>query len=155
MTSKLFQNMRFNILSAALAPGTRDKIPDDYVFAWDNSVYPIYSNNEIVETFAEDFEVSREMMSELLKKLDEHWDHGNDPGITFYELEDYFEIRMGVTEWDRAKLINAVTYLYLHFRETRIFSQGLFDSLIHDSGAPSEANSFMRPFNRDEDVYLV
>lgn len=155
MSTEAFQTMRFNILVAALSPATRDKIPDDYAFAWDRAVYPTYTHNEIVEAFEDDFKVSKDMMSELLKKLDEHWDHGNGPGITFYELEDHFEVRMGATEWDRSKLINAMTYLYLHHRESGIFDQALFDAVVRDSGAPTEANGYMRPFNRDEEIYLI
>ena len=160
MSTKAFQAMRFNILVAALSPATRDKIPDDYAFAWDHAVYPIYTQNEIVEAFEDDFKVSKDMMGELLKKLDQHWDHGNGPGITFYELEDHFKVSMGLTDWDatdwdRPKLIFAMTYLYLHYRESRIFDQELFDSIVRDSGAPTEANGYMMPFNRDKDICLI
>ena len=155
MSTKAFQAMRFSILVAALSPATRDKIPDDYAFAWDHAVYPTCTHNEIVEAFEDDFEVSKDMMSELCKKLEEHWDHGNGPGITFYELEYHFEINEGQTEWDRLKLINAIRYLYLHSRESGIFDQDLFESIVRGSTAPVEANSYMRPFDRDEDIYLI
>lgn len=154
MSTKAFQAMRFSILVAALSPATRDKIPDDYVFAWNHAVYPKCTHNKIVEAFEDDFEVSKDMMSKLCEKLEEHWNQGNGPGITFYELEDYFEL-MGQTEWDRPKLIKAIRYLYLHSRESDIFDQYLFKSIVSGSNAPSEANDYMRPFDRDEDIYLI
>lgn len=155
MNSKDFQMMRFNILVAALNPATREKIPDDYAFAWDRAVYPIYTENEIVEAFEGDFKVSKDMMGDLLEKLDQHWDYGKGPGITFYELEDHFEVRKGATKWDRSKLIRAMKYLYLRHRETGVFDQDLFDSIVRGKGAPAEANGYMRPFNREEGLYLI
>ena len=149
MKSKEFQIARFNLLTVALDPAKRDLLPDSYVFAWYQSLYPVFSDNPLHGVFSEDFAVTKVMMNDLTAKLQSAWDGGR--SISFYEIED--DVDGG--DWDRPGLVSAVRYVYLASVEERRFDQKLFESLIADSGAPMEANSFMRPFERSEEIHLT
>jgi len=152
MLDKLFQIMRFQVLSGALKSGTSEKLSAAYVYAWDEGVYPIrHCSSGFHQPFKDDFEISEEMMLDLLNRLDEAWGLGRGKGLTFYELEELYETRMGTGPWDRMKLVFAVRYLFLC---GDCFDAEFFEGLLRDSQSPAEANSFMRPFDPKLDIYL-
>lgn len=153
MSSKEYTLMKFNILSMALHPEMGDRLDDAYVYAWDSDVYPIFHEGAPWhQAFEDDFHVSREMMSELARRLDKAWDGGQGTAPTFYELESLYDARHGNTEWDRSSLIGAMRYMALSRGR---FDQKFFAEVTRDAGAPSEANSLADPFNRNNDIYFI
>lgn len=145
--------MKFNIMTMAVHSELRERIDDAYVYAWDSDVYPIFhSGAPWHEPFEEDFRVTKEMMGELSRRLDKAWNGGQGIAPTFYELEDIYGARHGETTWDRSDLIGAMRYMALCRGR---FDRKFFEQVTRDSGAPSEANSFADPFNRDSDIYFM
>lgn len=152
MSSKEYALMKFNIFSLALHPELGDRLDDAYVYAWDADVYPIFHEAAPWhQAFEEDFQVSKEMMSELAKRLDKAWDGGQGIAPTFYELEGIYDARHGDMEWDRSALIGAMRYMALSKGR---FDSRFFEQVTRDAGAPSEANHFADPFDRQRDIYF-
>lgn len=152
MSSKEYMLMKFNILTMALHPELKHRIQDAYVYAWDNDIYPFFHNSAPWhQPFEEEFDVTKEMMDELSKRLDEAWDLGRGMAPTFYELEEIYGVRHGESHWDRSSLIGAMRYFALC---TNCFDGKFFEQVTRDAGAPSEANSFADPFDRDRDIYF-
>lgn len=153
MSSKEYVLMKFNILSMAFHPDLGERIDDAYIYAWDSDVYPIFHNGAPWhEPFEEDFAVTKEMMNELSKRLDEAWDGGRGVAPTFYELEDIYRVRQGSSEWDRSALIGAMRYMALCRNR---FDENFFPQVTRNAGAPSEANHFADPFDRKRDIYFI
>jgi hypothetical protein len=152
MGDKLFEIMRFNILTAALNPATRRLLGDAYVYAWDRKVYPVDHRNERDKPFAASFDVTEEMMDELGKFLEERWRGKNVP--TFYQLEDYYHIREPGTAgspWDRISLMHACRYLKL----AEWFDSEFWSRLLAPTEHPSEASSIAQPYDRKKDLFLL
>ncbi|MDI7920710.1 hypothetical protein [Ferirhizobium litorale] len=153
MSSKEYTLMKFNILTMALHSELGRRIDSAYVYAWDNDVYPIFhSAAPWHDAFEGDFVVTKEMMIELSKRLDEAWDGGRGIAPTFYELEDIYSARYGGSKWDRSALIGAMRYMALCRGR---FDRKFFEQVTRDAGAPSEANHFADPFDRDNDIYFM
>ena len=152
-SSKEYVLMKFNILSMALHPEMGRRIDDGYIYACDSGVYPIFHDGAPWHgPFEDDFAVTKDMMRELSKRLDDAWDLGRGTAPTFYELEDIYEVRLGRGAWDRAKLIDAMRYMAL--TQGR-FDKKFFEEVTRDAGAPSEANSFADPLDRENDIYFM
>lgn len=143
-----FELARLQIKAIALTPGAGNRISDGYLYAWDRGVYPIFHSDELIKPFAAYFPVSKEALSKLLRFLDEQM--LKDRLYTFYQLEDYFRIRHGDSEWDRSTLIGAFRYMFL----TKNFERKFWDTLLTPMEHPSEARSIIGKFDRDEDIYF-
>jgi hypothetical protein len=150
MDQKLFAIMRFQILTTALSSELGERLTDAYVYAWDARVYPLFNHGpDWHGPFADCFEVSKAMLDELSKYLDEAWRDGKVP--SFYQLEERYRIREGGGEWDRGKLIHACRYMRL---------QGLFDDafwkrILEPTNHPTEASMITDKFSRSDDLYLT
>jgi hypothetical protein len=144
MEKALFEIMRFNILTAALNPATRDKIDDGYLVAWENRVYPLNDGEDPQhETFSSLFHVDKSMMIELREYLESM--HRAKIVPTFYDLEDKFR---GKGRWDRMELVWACHYLKL---------RGAFDDVFWrrlGERHPSEASNIWLDYDREKEVYL-
>lgn len=145
-----FLIMQFQLLSVARQAGTRDSITDASVFAWLYEIYPFHDSAQEhwAKPFATHFSISPSMMEELAGFLDGLW--LNRKTITFYELEDHYQVRQGRTKWDRAKLINACRYMFLEDMFGAEFWEGLLAPVEH----PTEAKIINLPFDRDKDIRL-
>jgi hypothetical protein len=141
---QLFQLTRFNVLTAARTASSAQAISDAYLFAWDNGVFPLFDRTPLHEPFASHFAISRDMVEELSKDLEDHWDAKTVP--SFYKMESLYGVRSGRTKWDRMRLILVCRYMFLH----GIFDQGVWDAILVGSDHPSEAKSITRKFNRKE-----
>lgn len=145
-----YQIMRFQIMAFALTDAGRAKITDAYVFAWDRGVYPIKeSGAQFHIPFASAFFISEEMMDELVKYLEDHWQAKTVP--TFYKLEDHYDVVSGSGPWERHTLISACRYLFL----CRSFDYGFWATLLQQSQHPSEARYVSRLGDRDNDTYFT
>jgi len=137
--------MKLQIVAAALVPGAGSNISDAYLYAWANDVYPIMHNSMgWHKPFASSFSVSSEMMDDLSQLLDENW--REDKPLSFYKLEDYFELRLGKSDWSRASLIEACRYMYLE----EAFDQDFWKRVLKKGDHPVEAGSIARKFDRTE-----
>ncbi len=126
-------------------------ITDDYAYAWIAGVYPTFGGGSCHIPFGDMFEVSDEMISSLLNRLDKPW-MAEQPLPTFYDLESELGGRFGQHSpggWNRGKLYAALRYA----RIARRFDDRLFAALLNDSGAPSECNGLMDEFCRSEIGY--
>ncbi|HVJ33167.1 MAG TPA: ribbon-helix-helix domain-containing protein [Terriglobia bacterium] len=149
-TRQVFLATKFQIMTAALTPGPRQRIADAYLYAWDAEVYPLFDDGaEWHKPFETSFSVSKEMVSELSKYLDELWINGKDIP-SFYDLEDHYGVRHGRTEWDRHGLLVALRYMWLK----RLFDEPFWNAILKPMEHPSEASSITSQFNRDEDIYF-
>ncbi len=75
-SEKLFMLMRFNVLSFALTETGRHKISNAYLQAWEDSVYPsMHFAAHWHDGYDTDFDVTKEMMEEISKYLDDLWVH--------------------------------------------------------------------------------
>lgn len=150
MQSKEYMLMRFNILQMGVDRAKGKNLSESYVFAWDRSVYPI--NDEGAkwhEPFEDEFDVSKDMMGELIDKLVDIWNSAGN-AISFYDLEAIFGVRQPNSNWERWQLISAIRYLYL----SGAFTPENFHALVADAGAPSEANNICSPFDPNKDIFF-
>ena len=144
---RMYEMARFQVLTAAVTPGVEDRLPEAYVFAWDNEVYPFSdAGSHLHVPFEPYFRVCEEKAEELSKFLDDRWLAKKVP--TFYELEDHFETRFG---WDRGMLISACRYMYLH----NLFDAAFWKTLLTPGKHPTEAATISRKFNPAKELLLV
>lgn len=149
-TRQVFLAMKFQIMTAALTPGPRERIVDAYLFAWDEEVYPLFHEAaDWHKPFETSFRVTKEMLSELSKFLDDLWINGKKIP-SFYELKKHYGVSYGHSDWDRHDLIVALRYMRL----SRGFDESFWNAILEPMQHPSEAASIGRPFNRDEDIYF-
>ena len=148
--TKSFELARFNVLCAALQPGTREKLSDAYVFAWERYVYPgLDHGSTLHEPYSHCFQVSGRMLDELVSVIADR-EESKKP-ITFYELEDHFMVRDGHSPWNRSKLISACRYLFLH----ESWDRTVWDALLKKMEHPMEAASICRQYIRDDALFLT
>ena len=143
---QLFELTRFQLLLAAKAGA---KLPPAYVYAWDTGVYPaLHDGAQLHVPFATHFEIPGDRLVELAKYLDER-DLADDVP-TFYQLEDYCDVRSGRSFWDRFHLIAACRYLRLEGRFGKLWGE-----LLAPGDHPIEAKSIVEDFDPASDVYLA
>ena len=149
---RLFQLARFNVLVAAkTADPDEELLPDAYVYAWANDVYPLFHESaHLHEPFAAQFRVTKEMVEELSKYLDDRWLAKDVP--SFYQLEDHYDVRSGTTAWDRHSLLVTCRYMFLN---NMMFDKAFWDTLLKGSNHPTEAKLITRKFNVKDDVYFA
>lgn len=141
---QLFQMARFSVLSTAKLSSQDPVLSDDYVYAWDHGVFPMFHEGARLHLpFAAQFAVTKTMLDELSKYLDDRRQAREVP--TFYQLEDYYNVRSGRSEWDRSKLISACRYMFLN----DLFDKPFWTGLLKSSDHPTEAKSIVRPFDRN------
>lgn len=144
MESKLFELMRFQILTAALQEGSKQRLNDAYVYAWDEGVYPVqHDSASMHKPFKAQFAHSEEQVDQVAEFLDAKW--LNDEPVSFYQLEDHFG-----GKGSRIMLLHVCRYLFL----TELFDEALWSGLMANSQCPAEARSILRPYNRSDDIYF-
>lgn len=144
----LFQLMRFNVMKSFVENSEGRNFTPSYVYAWDQGVFPINDTGaDWHKPFADQFEISESQIAEVLKFLDEVWLEKKT--ISFYELEDHYEVRLGGA-WDRSILLACCRYLWLH---GHLFDDNFWAALVKNGECPSEAHSICRPLRAD-DVYF-
>jgi len=140
-----YMTMKLQIVATAIGRGSGSSISDAYLYAWANDVYPIMHDNfEWHKPFAAMFSVSPQMIDDLAQLLDERW--REEKPLSFYKLEDYFELRLGKSDWNRATLMQACRYLYLE----EAFDQDFWKRVLKRGDHPVEAGSITRKFDRTE-----
>lgn len=143
---QLFQMARFNLLLAARAG---QPLSNAYIYAWDSGVYPLFHDGaHLHQPFASHFPVTKDMVHELAKYLDDR-DLANEVP-SFYELEDYYDVRSSRTIWDRMSLITACRYMFLDHK----FDEKFWGTLLRGSDHPAEAKSINSDFNAERDIFL-
>ncbi len=119
-----------------------------YAYAWANDVYPaLHEMTPWHQPFkkADDcFRVGEDQVMDLLRFLDQHWD--NNETITFYELEDHYEVTYGKSGWDRVALIDACRYLFLGGR----FDPDFWARIVKNGECPVEAHCVVDSFQQQE-----
>jgi hypothetical protein len=144
-----FTLMRFQVLALGVNPQTERKLTDGYVYAWEESVYPLYDEAAPWhEPFADQFAIGRDAVNELGKFLDKRWREGSVP--TFYDLEDHYDVLSGSSSWDRIRLLQVCRYMFLH----RMFDDEFWNQLLAPMKHPAEASTINQPLNRQTDVYF-
>ncbi len=145
---QLFQMARFNLLVAAKTEGPSQALSPAYIYAWQNYVYPFFHDSaRLHQPFAGQFMVTKQMIDELSKFLDDRWLAKEIP--TFYQLEDYYQVRSNRMAWDRLALIRGCRYMFLG----DAFDEDFWKSLLRRSDHPTEAKSIIRKFSAD-DIHL-
>ena len=147
--AQMFQSVRFNVLCAALTEGPSKGLSDAYIYAWQSSVYPLFHEGARLHApFSDQFAVPSEKVDELSKFLDDRWLKKETP--SFYQVESYYDVRMGYGFWDRMKLIHVCRYMFLD----GAFDEEFWAALLRGSDHPTEAKSITRKFERPRDIYL-
>jgi hypothetical protein len=142
----LFELTRTTVLINAKSEGSL--FNDAYAFAWHERVYPSRENMATLHRpHAESFDVSPAEMEQLTELLDTKSRDGEP--MTFYNLEDYFDVRGGRSSWDRSKLLVATRYLYLCGE----FDAATWGALLKRMEHPSEAQSVTSKFDPKHDIW--
>jgi hypothetical protein len=137
--------VKLQIVTTALTPGLGNKVSDAYLYAWSHDVYPLMHDSvDWHKPFASCFSVSSEMVDELSRLLDDGWQKKKIP--SFYKLEDYYDVRLGNTEWSRSSLMRACRYMYL----ADAFDQNFWKGVLKKTEHPLEAGSMTSAFQRGE-----
>jgi len=133
--------MRFNILNASRLGPDNAPFGGDYIFAWDNGVYPFNARVDYHKPFGSQFSVGKDAMNELAELLDKRW-LDNNP-MTFYELEDHFGGKHGMKDgWDRSRLINACRYFHL---KGMFKGHDFWETMLKPMEHPTEASEITNP----------
>lgn len=145
----IFNLQRFQILQTKLNPATSNCIPDFYAYAWYVRLYPLLEQNDLHENLKNSFVVTPKQVDIVTERADSEWLKGKT--YTFYEYENYFEVRSTPKEGlDRYSLIAIFRYSYLRGG----FDEPFWDKLLEPMNHPSEASIITRKFAPDE-IYLV
>jgi hypothetical protein len=145
-----FLLMKFHLLTASLLPGAQEAITDAHAFAWQNDVYPFHDHAQEywAEPFSAHFKVNKQMIEELATYLDDLW--LKKKTVTFYELEDRYQVSLGSTDWDRCKLIDACRYMYLR----SMFDEAFWNGVVKPMEHPIEAKSIVDKFDHADEMFL-
>ena len=147
---RLFQLARFNLLCAAMSRDTAGAVTDAYAYAWGDSVYPLFDDGPSLHLpFAEQFDVTYEMVDELSKYLDERWSERDVP--SFYKLEDHYKVQSGRNRWNRSALLHVCRYLFLKDS----FDTEFWKALLIENDHPTEAKWIVRSFDRARDIQII
>jgi hypothetical protein len=148
----LFQLMRFNILNSGRADMISSPFSRAYIYAWESGVFPALNKTaDWHKAFPEQFYVSENEVSDLLKLLDDK--RLEEIPITFYQLEDHYDvtgINHSSSTWNRMKLVATCRYLYLN----GALDNSFWSSLTENGECPNEAHSICRPMS-ETDVYFM
>jgi len=147
---RAFTAMKSQILIAACQSGGELLFSDANVFAWDREVYPFHeSQQETWATpFSDSFRVGKEHIEELAGYLDDSW--LKEEVVSFYSLEERYEVSHSQNNWDRTRLIDACRYMFLR----DMFDDKFWEGLLKPGEYPIEARSITLPFNRKEEILL-
>ena len=144
----LYNLQKFQILTLFTSHSATNSVTDAYAYAWDRSVFPIGQHGcDWHIPHEESFKIGRDQMDALGAFLDEL--EGSGKTITFYQLEDHYNLRSGTSEWDRMGLIFACRY----FRLNGWFTEEFWKGMAGNSDCPSESHSILRDFTA-KDVYF-
>jgi antitoxin MazE len=134
----LFNLQKANILK------NKDEYSNDYLFAWEHSVYPFFNdtdgsvNQEPHECYEDFFLVTKNHIDWISDYFDSI-SLQNKPFPSFYNLEsELLSYTKQDLKWDRIKLLKACKYLYLGNR-----FKGEFDEMLK-LNSPSEATWIKR-----------
>lgn len=149
----LFAQQRIQIMHIAKH---HDEYTDAYLYAWENSVYPLMSDTDGSipalphELYENQFLVTKDKVDFLLTRLDKAW-LGKE-NLSFYALEAELGVsRTGTTGWDRVDLLRICRYLFLE----GCFDEELWGPLTVNGHCPSEARSLTRKFDRMRDISFM
>lgn len=145
---------RRQIVATKFNPQTEELYSDAYVYAVQNSVYPINEEHvgfedglsEILDSlpFHETYDVGFELVKEIAGLLDKKWLAKEK--ITFYDVESPY--RLHGEHWKgkdvRMDLINMCRYFYL----SNMFDKEFWRQFMSES--PAEASGVTDEWNRDE-----
>jgi len=152
-----FQIMRLKIMSMYLQENNPFGLA--YVYAWDSGVFPLlHEGADWHAPFEGCFRVSEDEANRVFKVLCDRWDDKNP--ITFYELEDHFEVRSGRTSLDRSKLLYICRYFFLEGCRDglkgaiRSLDLNAWQTLVTNGKCPSEAHSIVGDPS-DEKFYFM
>lgn len=149
-SKQLFEVARLQIKLAAANPQTARRLPLSYVYAWDWRIYPMQDDGDgIAKSFETCFDVREDQVYELARFLDDRWLEKNP--ITFYQLEDQFDVRSRNDRWDRSKLIGVCRYFFLKGH----FDSDFWMNLLAPMQYPSEATGITWDPEEDRAIYFA
>lgn len=128
---KEFQLMRLMVLTS------NESFSDSYIHALNTRIYPCLHEVDFHLPFEENFDVRKEDIENLSKFLDQKWNKKED--LSFYNLEDKYDIRGVSTNWSRIKLLHACRYLYLQ----NLFNEEFWKMICRQHESPGEAKSMI------------
>ena len=142
----LFELHRHQILINCTDADGVFKIPQDYLYAIDERMYPFFQENWCAgeDPYLECYSIGKEFVSEVILELDRLWLEEGEEVPTFYELEEKYG------RGKRPELIDIVRYCFLHGG----FDEKFYDRILTPMEHPSEASSIRREY-RPCDIYLV
>ncbi|MFD1261639.1 hypothetical protein [Entomomonas asaccharolytica] len=145
-----FKQLRLEILAQSKVT---DNMSPAYLYAWDDSVFPILHDDEAAEfghainEYIDSFDISLEIVLTVVNHL--NLLAMKKKYQTFYELERSFGGKFD-EQYGRAKLISICRYLYL----SDCFNSDFWNTLLDEGKHPSEASYIFYPFNK-EDILLT
>lgn len=147
---QLFEVARLQIKLAAANPQIANRIPPSYLHAWEWRIYPMQGDSDgIAKSFESCFDVREDQVYELARFLDDRW-IGKLP-VTFYQLEDHFDVRYGESRWDRSKLISVCRYFFLMDH----FDSKFWSNLLTPMEYPSEASGITWDPEEEKKIYFA
>jgi hypothetical protein len=148
MTGKqAFTLMRAHMLTIGYNPQTKNQVTDSYLFAWQESVYPLFHQDiSWHKPFADHFDVGAKHLEGLWRFLDAKC-RCNEL-VTFYDLEETYHAKGYPAFWTRERLVKACRYM--HLRD--VFNAELWEGLLALGGHPSEASRIDMPMQRKEEL---
>lgn len=142
----LFAQQRIQIMHIAKH---HDEFTDAYLYAWDNSVYPLLSDTDGSipalphEIYENHFLINKDKVDLILTRLDDAY--VKEEKLTFYGLESELGVkRGGLSGWDRSDLLRICRYLFLD----ECFDEAFWSVLTTNGQCPAEALSLTRSFDR-------
>jgi hypothetical protein len=71
--------------------------------------------------------------------------------VTFYDLEDEYDVKGYPAFWSRERLVDACRYMFLR----DVFGSDFWEGVLALGKAPSEASEIATPMNQKEICFLA
>lgn len=143
----LYNQQKFLILSRFTDESATRSFTPAYAYAWAHDLFPVGSNGaEWHRPYEHCFAIREEKIDSLAQFLDSL--NLENKTITFYELEDHYDVRGsgGEYSWDRMELIHCCRY----FRLLEWFGDDFWKGLVGHSNCPSESHSIMNGYDAND-----
>lgn len=141
----LFNIQRIQILQSKLNPETSNLIPNDYAYAWNVELFPLFEATDLQYQYESQFKITRKEIDVVTEFADSEW--LKKKYYSFYEYEDIFlKSNKYEIKTERWHLIAVFRYMFL--RDS--FDNQFWQKLTENGNCPIEAFGITREFDIKE-----
>jgi hypothetical protein len=155
MSKKEFYIYRFNLLQAyfagCLSKGKKFFSTEEaYAYAWSHEIYPVFDACFADEEFKNDFSVKEDYVKKVSAYLNSIVTDYDTKKITSFP--SYYDIQSALgSKSNNLNLTEVLRYIYL---SKKFNIKDLWDSIVQQGNAPSEADKINSPFDKNIEISI-